>query len=95
MVRKSLRVKVGFGLGPPHEVDAGVTGLGSGEVLTQLAAGPHIKDGPRTGHYTEQPGQFPGGYKTISPGDVADFLVRQIENPVSYTHLTLPTNREV
>jgi Putative NADH-flavin reductase len=46
-----------------------------------LAACPHIKDGPRTGHYTEQPGQFPGGYKTISPGDVADFLVRQIENP--------------
>jgi hypothetical protein len=31
--------KVGFGLGPPHEVDAEVTGLGSGEVLTQLAAG--------------------------------------------------------
>jgi len=39
MVRKSLRVKVGFGLGPQDEVDAGVTGLGSGEVLTQLAAG--------------------------------------------------------
>lgn len=46
-----------------------------------LAGCPHIKDRPRTGHYTEQPGQFPGGYKTISPGDVADFLVRQIENP--------------
>jgi hypothetical protein len=39
MVRKSLRAKGGFCLGPQDEVDAGVTGLGSGEVLTQLAAG--------------------------------------------------------
>src|SRR5664280_3474409 len=29
------RSKVGFGLGPQDEVDAGVTGLGSGDVLTQ------------------------------------------------------------
>ena len=46
-----------------------------------LAGCPHIKDGPRTGHYTEQPGRFPGGYKAISPGDVADFLVRQLQTP--------------
>lgn len=46
-----------------------------------LAGCPSIKDGPRTGHYTEQPGPFPGGHKSISPGDVADFLVRQIEHP--------------
>jgi len=30
--------KVGFGLGPQDEIDARVMGLGSGEVLTQLAA---------------------------------------------------------
>ena len=46
-----------------------------------LAGCPHIKDGPRTGHYTEQPGRFPGGYKAISPGDVADFFVRQLQTP--------------
>ena len=46
-----------------------------------LAGCPRIKDGPRTGHYTEQPGPFPGGYKTISPGDVADFLLRQLQIP--------------
>jgi uncharacterized protein len=46
-----------------------------------LAACPHIQDGPRVGHYTEQPGRFPGGYKTICPADVADFLVRQIQTP--------------
>jgi hypothetical protein len=39
MVRKSLRVKGGFGLGPQDEVDAGVTDLGGGEVPTQLAPG--------------------------------------------------------
>jgi hypothetical protein len=31
--------KVGFGLGPQDEIDARVMGLGSGDVLTQLAAG--------------------------------------------------------
>jgi putative NADH-flavin reductase len=46
-----------------------------------LAGCPRIKDGPRVGKYTEQPGRFTGGYKTISPGDVADFLVRQLQTP--------------
>jgi len=31
--------KVGFCLRPQDEIDAGVTGLGGGEVLTQLATG--------------------------------------------------------
>jgi putative NADH-flavin reductase len=46
-----------------------------------IAACPHIKEGPTTGHYTQQPGRFPGGYKTIAPGEVADFLVRQLQTP--------------
>jgi len=45
-----------------------------------LAGCPHIKEGP-TGHYTQQPGRFAGGYKTITPGEVADFLVRQLQTP--------------
>ena len=39
MVRSPCGSKVGFGLGPQDEVDARVTGLGSGDVLKQLAAG--------------------------------------------------------
>jgi hypothetical protein len=60
---------------------------GAFDVITEspldcvLAGCPRILDGPRTGHDTEQPGPFLGGYKTISPGDVADFLVRLIEHP--------------
>jgi uncharacterized protein len=43
-----------------------------------LAACPYIKDGPATGRYHREPGRFPGGFKTITPGDVADFLVREL-----------------
>ena len=46
-----------------------------------LAGCPHIKKGHTTGHYQQQPGHFPGGYKTITPGEVADFLVRQLQTP--------------
>ena len=33
-------------------------------------------------------------FRSISPSDVANFLSNE-DNAVSYTHLTLPTNREV
>ena len=46
-----------------------------------IAACPHIKEGPTTGDYTRQPGRFPGGSKTITPGEVADFLVQQLQTP--------------
>ena len=43
-----------------------------------LAACPYIKDGPATGRYHREPGRFPGGFKTITPGDVADFLAGEL-----------------
>ena len=43
-----------------------------------LAACPYIKDGPHTGRYHREPGRFPGGFKTITPADVADFLVDEL-----------------
>lgn len=46
-----------------------------------LAACPYIKDGGRTGRYHEEWGRFPGGYKTVSAGDVADFFTREIGRP--------------
>ena len=44
-----------------------------------LAACPYIKDGPRTARYRRVPGRFPGGYRTISPEDVADFFAQEIQ----------------
>ena len=43
-----------------------------------LAACPYIKDGPATGRYHREEGRFPGGFKIITPGDVADFLVHEL-----------------
>ncbi len=43
-----------------------------------LAACPYIKDGPHTGRYHRETGKFPGGFKTIAPADVADFLVDEL-----------------
>jgi putative NADH-flavin reductase len=43
-----------------------------------LAACPYIKDGPHTGRYHREPGRFPGGFKIITPADVADFLVDEL-----------------
>ncbi len=42
-----------------------------------LVACPYIKDGTLTRRYHLEPGRFPGGYKTISPEDVANFLARE------------------
>lgn len=53
-----------------------------------LAACPYIKDGPRTGRYHREPGRFPGGFKTITPGDVADFLVDEL-GAHHYHHQTI------
>ena len=47
------------------------------EVPYTLIACPYIKDGPRTGKYEEHE-KFPGGFKTIHPGDVADCVVRHL-----------------
>lgn len=44
-----------------------------------LAGCPYIRDGdPAPTGYHEQPGPFPGGFKVITPTEVADFLVRQV-----------------
>jgi putative NADH-flavin reductase len=38
---------------------------------------PYIKDGPTKSHY-QTAAVFPGGFKTIHPGDVADAIVQQL-----------------
>ena len=44
-----------------------------------LAACPYIRDGaPAAARYREEPGPFPGGFKVITPAEVADFLVREV-----------------
>ena len=43
-----------------------------------LAGCPYIKDGPTLGQYHTE-SVFPGGFKTIHPGDVAHFLVRELD----------------
>ena len=44
-----------------------------------LAGCPYIKDGPATSRYHEHPGKFPGGYKTITPTNVADFQCTELD----------------
>ncbi len=44
-----------------------------------LAGCPYIRDGQHTRSYKVVPGRFPGGFKTISPQDVADFLVKEMQ----------------
>lgn len=44
-----------------------------------LAGCPYIRDGQHTGAYQHKPDCFPGGFKTISPQDVADFLVKEVK----------------
>lgn len=43
-----------------------------------LAGCPHIKEGERTGRYVLHTGPYSGGYHSISPQDVADFLVGEL-----------------
>ena len=43
-----------------------------------LAGCPYIRDGAPAARYHEEVGPFPGGFKVITPAEVADFLVRQI-----------------
>ncbi|WP_425147559.1 NAD(P)-dependent oxidoreductase [Deinococcus sp.] len=42
-----------------------------------LAACPYIRDGAARGRYQVVPEAFPGGFKTINPPDVANFLVKE------------------
>ena len=50
----------------------------SGSNLNWTLAGcPYIRDGQHTTNYKVAPECFPGGFKTISPQDVADFLVKE------------------
>lgn len=42
-----------------------------------LAACPYIKEGPSVGRYRHA-SVFPGGFRTIHPGDVAHFLVKEL-----------------
>jgi len=44
-----------------------------------LAGCPYIKDGAAASRYQEHPGKFPGGYKTITPTNVADFLCTELD----------------
>ena len=44
-----------------------------------LAGCPYIRDGRHTETYKVVPGCFPGGFKVISPQDVADFLVKEVQ----------------
>lgn len=46
-----------------------------------LAACPYIKDGAHPGRWSEHLDGFPGGYRTIAPGDVAAFLVGELTRP--------------
>jgi putative NADH-flavin reductase len=43
-----------------------------------LAGCPWIKDDAHPGRYSEHPDEFPGGFHTIAPADVAAFLVSQL-----------------
>ncbi len=43
-----------------------------------LAGCPYIRDGAPAARYHEEPEPFPGGFKTITPAEVGDFLVREI-----------------
>lgn len=52
--------------------------IAASEVNYTLAGCPHIKDGFRTGLPVVHPGPYPGGYHSVSPQDVADFLVEEI-----------------
>lgn len=46
-----------------------------------LAGCPYIRDGaPAAGGYREEEDPFPGGFKVITPSEVADFLTRQISD---------------
>lgn len=47
------------------------------ELAWTLAGCPYIRDGALTGQYRLS-SSFPGGFKTISPQDVADFLIREL-----------------
>ncbi|GCE31888.1 oxidoreductase [Dictyobacter alpinus] len=44
-----------------------------------LAGCPYIRDGRHTASYKVAPGCFPGGFKLISPADVADFLFKEAQ----------------
>ena len=52
--------------------------ISASELDYVLAGCPYIRDGAPAARYREEPGPFPGGFKTITPGEVADFLVREI-----------------
>jgi uncharacterized protein len=45
-----------------------------------LAACPYISNGKHTQRYKVVTGLFPGGFKIISPQDVADFLVKEAKD---------------
>src|SRR5579875_770628 len=53
-----------------------------------LAACPYIRDGkPAPKGYHEETGPFPGGFKIITPTEVADFLVHQIDDTSHHRQL--------
>ncbi len=43
-----------------------------------LAGCPYIKDGPARHTWVEEPGAFRSGFKTITPSDVAEFLIIEL-----------------
>ncbi len=61
-----------------HDHDAAYLVVSQSSLEWTLAGCPYIKDGPTLGQY-QTSSVFPGGFKTIHPGDVAHFLVGELE----------------
>ncbi|HEY5004051.1 MAG TPA: NAD(P)H-binding protein [Ktedonobacteraceae bacterium] len=62
-----------------HDHDSAFAFIKASAINWTLAGCPYIRDGRHTEKYTLNPDCFPGGFKTISPQDVADFLVKEIQ----------------
>ena len=60
-----------------HDHDAAFALVAASGLDWTLAGCPYIKDGAHTGIYTLAP-RYPGGFKIISPQDVADFFVHEL-----------------
>ena len=60
--------------------DGGLRILQASSLDWTLAACNYLADGPERGHYRTSL-LFPGGFKVIHPGDVADFLLQEVTHP--------------
>lgn len=60
--------------------DGGLRALSASQLEWTLAGCNYLPDGPERGRYKTSL-IFPGGFKTIRPGDVADFLLEELTRP--------------